>query len=815
MGARETTHKITARVISLVQAALENPNEEPKLTAYWQGNEALISDHLRTNPKNKAEVLQAFGNYLEVLRPAENVSSSEIMKANQLVLRKLNCAYGMWALLAENGRKYYVRGRRTKAAGGWENQEVPQVEAYRWHVKARLDKEYGISGYTNKIKFYELASKAASAGTSVYCKNLARNLEAQALHTKADFIAKDKRKPILKRLVEAKKIYGLARDMANGTSQEWLMGFRENLCELRCALIELDVDRAGRAHNETISWARRFDDSERLFNRPNPWTSFKDFKNEEYFILVIKLLKERADDGLDQAIIHISQIITECTPGVRHSHLEVRSFFLKGLHAIKNRNSSQLRIQIRNLSNSLNVPVPRRDNKDLLTLLSEASEKTLAKVIEDALPLFPFDSQGKGHFTLPTLYYGFPFWLSSLLDSEEPDAKNLFMAWFARIISDYCWSIFEKKSEETGIHISERPPIWKASKKELGTIIHTLMSELQWEGPQRAALDSLCSWLWAHTRFTEEETEEIRAASERHVFPLVLGVETKPADECKKIVLARLDQKKATYTYKPSEIDERSLRQRNARAYVKSRFRAILQAPKEKGRPLYLYSAPNYPRFLRTCLIVEGQTDKEFFETLLDRIEPGWRLLRSEISTFAPIIEVRQAKGAGGIKREYVKARDEGDFHVHAATSDPGAERIVIVLDVDEIEVLDDDKLKVSKSFVLKPDLERVSAPAFCKALQEAIAGNIDHEGQQQIISLMSLNSADFESQISTQWGVRIKSKDQRFGKLLAQNFPPFKAQDASSEVWRAAYLTLGLAYGVSVTASDAISLPGAELIER
>jgi len=46
-----------------------------------------------------------------------------------------------------------------------------------------------------------------------------------------------------------------------------LMGFREELCELRSGLFELDLERADRAHGAALVWARKFDDPDKLFSR--------------------------------------------------------------------------------------------------------------------------------------------------------------------------------------------------------------------------------------------------------------------------------------------------------------------------------------------------------------------------------------------------------------------------------------------------------------------------------------------------------------------------------------------------------------------
>jgi hypothetical protein len=787
----------------LINAAFDNSDQRSKLETYWLNHEDAIVTYLEKNDRERSTLLDLFESYLGKVRPAENIWGRDIMHADPLLLRRLNCAYGIWWILANNSRRCYIRGdsKRWENDRGWLIHEKPLLEGHRWNVKARLDHTFGKLGIEKRIELFEQGARAAAAGRTKHCKNLARYLRAQAIHLKADLKARDRRLPMFQRLAEAKELYRIAKDLAKGSGQESLIGFRESICDLRCATVQLDIEPALKSHGEAMVCAARFPKPDNLFSRPNPWTSLKDFENERLFIWVLQLLKEKKQDGLEQSISLMEQLVEGCSGGVRRSHLEIRLFFLRGTRAAQDGNVVQAQIEIRNLSNSLKTAVSRKNDQDLLAILSRGvSERNASKLIEEALWLFPFDSQGKGgQLGEPAFFYGLPQWLLELGYSPQSECNVLFVLWYSRVLFDYCWSILEKRLEEAGEIAPARPAFWKASLPELAQLVVLLMSKLEWEGAQGKALSDLCTWLIENPGWNglkpNEYIELFAGASDKLVFPLVMVCNRISVDQQTKVVLTRLDGRGQAYRYDESAIDQRTRNAPNDRAYVKAKFRRVIQAPKEAGRPVYLYAAPNCPRFLRTCLIIEGQSDKEFFESLFDRIEPGWRFLRSDGIPPMPTIEVRQARGASELAKAYRQAREEAQFHV--SISGREVERIVVVVDGDHEHLLTSDVWlrRAHHKFVLRPDLERAVPSAFVETLSLTAGVGFDQGDVEEMTSQMGLAPHRFEEEIFVQWGVRIK--DPSFARNLAKNVP--KDGEGGKQIWNACYRTLSLAYGIEL----------------
>src|SRR4029077_7048428 len=113
-------------------------------------------------------------------------------------------------------------------------------------------------------------------------------------------------------LSEAAARFRQGRALAQGTDLEAALGFLENTCKLRDSETAWELDTGLDAFNSAMSFARQLPNPETLFKRPNPWTSFKDFQNEQLFIVVLRLLRERQLSGLEQAAANLRQIIADC-----------------------------------------------------------------------------------------------------------------------------------------------------------------------------------------------------------------------------------------------------------------------------------------------------------------------------------------------------------------------------------------------------------------------------------------------------------------------------------------------------------------------
>lgn len=162
--------------------------------------------------------------------------------------------------------------------------------------------------------------------------------------------------------------------------------------------------------------------------------------------------------------------------------------------------------------------------------------------------------------------------------------------------------------------------------------------------------------------------------------------------------------------------------------------------PKEKkpNKPLHAYPAPNCPEFHCACLIVEGPSDKAFFEAMLDRVEPGWRCLDCQTHDGRCAIEVRAAGGGTEVPVLYRWARlhEAEFFYTHDTLLGASAERIVVVVDADKaglIAGLATSGKPARHRIVLTPDLERASLPAFVAALQAEIQRELTEHEQSEL----------------------------------------------------------------------------------
>jgi hypothetical protein len=261
------------------------------------------------------------------------------------------------------------------------------------------------------------------------------------------------------------------------------------------------------------------------------------------------------------------------------------------------------------------------------------------------------------------------------------------------------------------------------------------------------------------------------------------------------VVLTRTDVSKETHQYPIAEIDRRTRQNVTGnRAYLKARYRASLQTPRnKKNSPLYLHPAPAYPQLSCACLIVEGESDATFFRGILDRLQPGWQYLRCESHRDRPVIEVRVSGGADRLGATYKRARSDGFFHTADPSLDAGGERIIVVVDEDHAEVFRKTHEDVSRArhrVVLRPDVERIAPEALLAALGLVRGRPLDLADRRAVKELLSLSGHDFESAVFRRWGIYLKRSDPRhasaFANHLATTFPMAGQGQASDRVWQA-----------------------------
>jgi hypothetical protein len=358
-----------------------------------------------------------------------------------------------------------------------------------------------------------------------------------------------------------------------------------------------------------------------------------------------------------------------------------------------------------------------------------------------------------------------------------------------------------------------------AGLSELAGYAKELASALPWHGTrQHADLLLLAGGLTTLADagdLTSEHSDAVRLLirdTETYLFPLAVRVRYDPT---RGFLVSRLDGQGEIWEYSHEAIAEETRQTEPRLGYLKARHRCSLHAPADlKNRFLFIYPAPNCPSFQSTCLLVEGPSDATFFGAMLDRIEPGWREIRSDSNPLYPAIEIRVAHGADNLPAVYDdlsdvydKLRRESRFHTTRQMG-ASAERIVIVVDQDHLYLLQNgyrdrsgkirDITRARHRVILTPDLERTSVSALVEAigattgrpLEAAEISKLEESAQQ-------LKGDSFKVAIEKDWSVNLKSPAGGFPRQLAHAFPNRAFSDARSQrVWEACEQVLVLASG-------------------
>ncbi|HUC61942.1 MAG TPA: ferric iron reductase [Alphaproteobacteria bacterium] len=794
----------------LLQTAVDGNNHD-QFYGFWNEYENEIENYFNASRNETTETfLDLLQDYLLKTLPSDNLADIYIDYSNPSLLRRLHFICGCWSLLVANNRLIFMNKHANYNWQAWIGHERPINEAYRWQIKASLDHTFGIGGYDQKIFYFTRAAEAAEAGTSSDCIALGRAMRAQALKFEGDKLIRFKSEHPKIRLGRAREIFGRAKQLVEGRRQGEILGFYEKLCEMRVHELNLDSESALRAHRDAVQFALKLPESNYLFTPPNPWASIGDFENERLFIIALRVLFESKSEGIDEAIKLIRAILSDCPDGVRHSHLQVRLLFLEGLQAtLAHKSLARLKTNVIKFRRMLDKSVVRRDDIDLLTLLTSIHQKSdVVAVLEQALTLFPFDSQGRGEVSLErAILYGAPLWLRRLYEQKADAERSIFFTWFTRIIVDYLWSIYEKKNTVVGRALFPRPKLWRASLSELESHLSLIIPALHWDGgAQEDALWQLLSDVGRFARLNgpiaEDDLQTAVLASETQLFPLCVKFE-KASNSPNKLFMHRLDGRGIQYEYDTKNVDPRPIAVSGQQAYLKSRYRTYLQQPWGQGRkPLYLYSAPNYPDFKIACLIVEGPSDKIFFEGILDRIEPGWQCLRSGEKPDQSLIEIVVCDGANNVERVYKQVRSTNRFHIHAPSADGSHERIVVVVDVDHENILcKGDLAMCNHRFTLVPDLERANIKALKTSIAHVTGRTLTPNEVRFLDDSPLMASQEFNYRVNQLFSLDLKSVTSRnghspFSAALARTFPILDLEPAGKLVTSIIYRLLQLALG-------------------
>jgi hypothetical protein len=776
---------------SLVKSSTEIASMQHGVEEFWMAHGERIRNYVKSGDSNQTRVIKALERYADSA-PAKEFYALTIAKADQLLLHRMHSVYDIWSLLVDLGRRPLIRGKERD----WEAHEKPLVESYRWEVEARRTRIL-----VEKVKFFDIAALAASAGKTIADQNRTRHLKAHAFRVSGDCAVRSNR------WLEAANNYEQGREYARGTHLEYQLGFREKSCTLRQAEIDLQWDEALAAHQDAMNFVKKLPEPERLFLRPNPWISLKDFENESKLIVLMRSLHTAKLDALNQAILEFIQIIDECIEGWRHTLLTERLIALKTLKAMVNKQPGVVDSYIDELSKLLHRPIGG-NSKDLFDLLSE---QRLSAELEDLVgrivPLLPLDAVSATLPPIRPLMHGAPKWLNALANSIEENAPRILLLWYSRLVLDWLWSVYEKDCQETKKEPRERPFIRRASIGEVAEYASAIMTFIPWMGLPGIALRDFVSDLrllaeCANDVVTDEVKSFLRATD--FLLPLVCGVAERAAD---RVVLKRMDNLGPEYSYLKAEINRSALGIFGSRAYVKPRYRDSVQQPRDReGRPLYLYPAPSCPEFLCACMIVEGKSDMVFFETILDRIEPGWKALRSESEPERPAIIILPAGGADGVPGRYKRAREKGSFCRADPLLDAGSERIVVIVDAEKALILKDKRSGLDRcnhTIVLDPDLERIAPSAFHNALARSLGRALTFEEKQDIKRWFALSAREFEEAIATRFDVHLKRQPNpkqaiTFARYLGETFPPHRTGGNApwNRVWEACNRLLLLASG-------------------
>jgi hypothetical protein len=787
-------------------------HDQREFEKIWSSYASSVAPYVADEPPDLNDWLDVLERYL-LSGPAYQKYASEIHYATIEELRRLEWAYDVWHVLAKAGKRVYARGK-DKENRPWATHEFPLTASSRWFVKARL--ALNSDGPTGRIELFKLAAQEARQGKTKHCINRARHMEASALHYSAFNLlgkATDERafQEAACLFEQARQLRGTADEGSSPVSVQ-IEEFFRSLCALQAAECKLDIQSASDCLSEALDAVRKLPNVEGPFRTPNPWTSLKDLENEKRFLAVLAGLRAEGTKALESAIKELSEISSDCEIGERKQEITTRVLVLKGLRAARDHSRPDVERYCMQVAVSLERPLAGLRSKRLLELLrTTLSGSPPEVVLSSTIPLLPLGLTGIGDPSTPTpLLYAAPTWLKELSKASSPNQARALLLWYVRSVLDYLWSVCERDAIQKRKRLVPRPTFADLPYRKLPQELERICELQHWKSAPaeelsilRADLPELVELVETPTVDFVDRVESLIRGTQRWLFPLVVYIKQ---DEGGELTLRRSDAEIPAYRYPPGSFDARafdsiSISSRETAAYVKPSMRRVADRPAEKThKPLVLYPAPSYPTFSRTCLLVEGGSDRIFFEGMLDRVEPGWRALRTQ-ADFQQIIEIRVAGGANKIPGEYDWLIQKGGFYTHDSRLEANARRIVVVVDGDKSEILRLGDLPLCKHrFVLNPDLERIAPTAFTTAIEANLKRVLDHEELAELKEHLHLSGKAFAYWIENKWHIRLKSQDsyasEGFSQLLATYFPLRQHEATWNVVWDVCERVLQLAHG-------------------
>jgi hypothetical protein len=788
-------------------------HDQHEFERMWSNCASAIAGHLAEEPPDLNAWLDVLERYV-LSGPAYEKYAKDIQLATIEELRRIECAYDVWHVLEQAGRRVYARGK-DKENRPWAAHERPLTASSRWFVKARL--ALNADGPNGRIELFKLAAKEAQHGKTKHCANRANHMEASALHHSAFNLlgkATDERA-----FEEAARLFEQARELRERTDEGSSPvpvqheEFFRALCALQAAECKLDLQSAQTALAEAVDAVRKRRNVDGVFKTPNPWTSLKDLENEKRFLAVITHLRSEGTTALETAIKELSDLRDECDVSERKQELTTRVLVLKGLVAARDRRRPDLERYCVQVAMSIDRPLAGLRSKHLLELLRTALSGSPPEVLlSSVIPLLPLGIIGIDDPSVPSpLLYSAPMWLRDLSKASSLNEARALLLWYTRCVLDYLWSVCERDAMQERRKLILRPNFADLPYRNLPEELERIWNLQPWKGEPAKEISILRTDLPELIELAQippadfvDRIEILIRGTQRWLFPLVVFIEQ---DEEEGLTLWRADAVISSYRYVSGSFDGRAfdgtaIKSRQTAAYVKPSMRRVAGRPAERThKPLVLYPAPSYPAFSRTCLLVEGGSDRAFFEAMLNRVEPGWRALRSQPDS-QQIIEIRVAGGADKVPTEYDRLIRKGGFYTHDTRLEGSARRIVVVVDGDKSEVLKRGDLSLCKHrFVLDPDLERVAPTAFKTAMEATLKRSLDSEELAELNEHFDLPGNEFAYWVENKWQIKLKRRDsylaESFAELLARDFPLRQDGARWNEAWDVCERVLQLAHGL------------------
>lgn len=486
------------------------------------------------------------------------------------------------------------------------------------------------------------------------------------------------------------------------------LGFWAEAIRLRRAEVEGDLATARSAYSAAGVRLESFGEPENLFTEPNFWHSVADFRREQYVIDILQALKE-GPHALTRAVelsaLWLKYSRPEMSGTLRLIRMELRHRALDLLETM--RKGADVGRRIPGLFEELGkYPAVGRHTWEIAKQVELASKgrQDLAGAVAAVCSLFPIDAQAPtGGISISRSRWNLlPHWYQEMFARYrvygEAEAGVLVLVWYSRVVADYVWSVYVKNLvEQRKPKPSSAPDFLLAPLFEVQQGLKALAGALCWSGFPGRTLDNFIDLLGdAMLASPQNVSSEILPAVVEEtalaLYPMPLRVEhPDPLDE-RFMIVSQFNGRQRELRLSAVANTPPS----GTYVYIKPRFKPS-EALVKQDKSLTLYPAPAFAEPLPTTIICEGVTDQAVLRVLLDYLEPLWHQLD---------IKIIPAEGDG----------------IPATYKTLQSERPIVMADADKRYGLGGKPWNrmwetCCYSFVLEPDLERISYDALAAAL--------------------------------------------------------------------------------------------------